>query len=399
MDKDQSVIHGEVKADFESVKKVFCENFSERNELGAACAVYHQGEKVVDLWGGHKDKERTIPWEEDTLVLVFSTSKGLCSVAMAVAHSRGYYDYKDRVSDHWKKYGQSGKEAISVRELFNHQAGVAAIDEVLTPKKIASTNNLMNELAAKEPDWEPGKRHGYHAFSLGWYQSELLRWTDPQGRRLGQFFTEEIADPLDVEFYIGLPDDIDEKRVASIKGFNIRSILAVFSRFPSEMLVALMNPWSMTSRAMAPFDMRMPSHLNNSEYLEVEIPAANGVGQIRDIAKVYGLLAIGGDKVGINDRTLQELTAEASSPRGGMKDMVLKMETSYNLGFFKPFKGFDFGSRQAFGTPGVGGSFAFADPERNLGFAYAPNRMDTYVLNDPREYALRKAAIRCIDKQ
>lgn len=394
---DTPPINGSVAPGFERVGTAFRENFVERDELGAACAAYYRGEKVVDLWGGYRDAAGTEPWAEDTLVLVFSTTKGLAATAMALAHSRGLFDYEDRVATHWEAFGQRGKEEVTVRELLDHRAGVAAVGETLTPERIADRERLSELLAGKRPDWEPGERHGYHAFSLGWYESELLRRTDPEGRTLGRFFASEIAEPLDVEFYIGLPEAVAAERVAEVVGFHPIRMLTAVGGFPWRMVLALANPRSVTTRALSPFDIRSPAELNDPAYRRVEIPSGNGIGRVRDVARLYGLLAAGGDRIGIGTGTYDELTRRATPPPGGRTDVVLKTETSYSLGYWKPFEAFAFGSPRAFGAQGAGGSFAFADPARTLGFAYAPNRMGTALWNDPRELALRNAVFACID--
>jgi CubicO group peptidase (beta-lactamase class C family) len=167
--------------------------------------------------------------------------------------------------------------------------------------------------------------------------------------------------------------------------------------FPPRLLLSLANPWSLTSRSLSPFDTSTPAELNDPAWRRLEIPAGNGIGRVRDIAKLYGALATGGERVGIDDATYDELTARPGTPPAGRTDAVLKTETSYSLGYCKPFDGFAFGSDAAFGAPGAGGSFAFADPDRNLGFAYAPNRMGTHLWDDPRESVLRNAVLDCID--
>lgn len=210
--RDPPSIDGTVKAGFEIVEDVFRTNFVERGELGAACAVSHRGETVVDLWGGYRDIDRTDPWTEDTLVLLFSTTKGVVAAAVARARSEGLFKSEDRVADHWPAFGQHGKSRITIRELLAHQAGLAAIDATLTPERIADRESLLGLLTRKQPDWEPGTRHGYHAFSLGWYESELLRRTDPQERTLPAYFAEEIAEPLDIEFYLGLLEGVTNER-------------------------------------------------------------------------------------------------------------------------------------------------------------------------------------------
>lgn len=395
----EPVVGGTVASGFERVRAAFRRNFSQRNELGAAVAAYRDGEKIVDLWGGYRDAEATSPWTADTLVLVFSTTKGLAAAGMAHARSRGLFEYDERVAEHWPAFGENGKDSITIRDLLGHRGGVAAIGRSLRPADIANRDAFLDRLAAKEPDWEPGTRHGYHAFSIGWYESELLRRTDPDGRRLSTYLQEEILGPLDAEFYIGLPDDVDRDRVADMVPFGLLDVVRNVGSFPPRLLLSLANPLSLSARALSPFDMSTPAELNDPRWRTVEIPAGNGVGRVRDIAKLYGELAAGGERIGLDAATSEELASTPTPPTGGPVDAVLKTETSYSLGYWKPFDGFSFGSKSAFGAPGAGGSFAFADPERNLGFAYAPNRMGANLWDDPRESALREALLSCLDAE
>jgi CubicO group peptidase (beta-lactamase class C family) len=397
MSSTTAPIRGTVDDAFRPVLDAFRTNLAERGELGAACAVVHRGDVVVDLWGGHRDVARREPWTADTLVLVFSTTKGVAATAMAHAHAAGLFDYDDRVADHWPAFAAAGKGDVTVRELLAHRAGLAAVEGTLTPARIADREGLMADLAAKRPDWPPGQRHGYHAWSLGFYESELLRRTDPEGRTLGRYVAEELADPLDVEFYVGLPDDVAEGRVADVEGFGMADLLTSVRSFPPRLLLALANPHSTASRALNPFDVGSPAELNDPAYRSLEVPAGTGVGRVRDLARLYGLLASDPGAVGLDDTAVAELTERPAPPPGGSTDAVLRTETSYAAGFWKPSGAFRFGSSAAFGAPGAGGSFAFADPERGLGFAYAPNRMGTHLWDDPRERALRDAALDCLD--
>lgn len=213
-----SLIHGEIAPGFEKVRTEFQRNFAARGEFGAACAVYLKGEKVVDLWGGYRDIKRRLPWERDTLVLVFSATKGMAAMTIAVAHSRGLLDFDKPVAHYWPEFAQNGKEQITVRQLLSHQAGLSVIDRRLTPKVLKDLDQVAAILAAPRPAWEPGTRHGYHSATLGWYEGELIRCVDPRRRSLGQFFQEEIAQPLGIEFYIGLPARIPDSRLAIIDG-------------------------------------------------------------------------------------------------------------------------------------------------------------------------------------
>src|SRR5436190_2757826 len=226
------MISGSVAPGFEDVQEEFRRNFVDRGELGAAVAAYVGGEKVVDLWGGYRDDHRQERWEEDTLVLVYSTSKGMSAIAVALANSRGLIDYDERVATYWPEFAQNGKGSITVRQLLAHQAGLSGLDARLTARVLADLDGLAEALAAQEPAWRPGTRQGYHALTIGWYEGELIRRVDPQHRSLGRFFADEVAAPLGLEFYIGLPSDVDPSRVARIKGASIRSMLSHFGAMP-----------------------------------------------------------------------------------------------------------------------------------------------------------------------
>lgn len=381
---------------FEPVRTAFEENFTRRNEVGAACAVYLHGEKVVDLWGGYRDSGRATPWSADTRVLMFSATKGVAAAAMAHAQARGLFDRDAPVARYWPDFAQNGKASVTVRQLLAHQAGLAAIDGKLTPADIADQETLMDRLAAKVPDWAPGTRHGYHAWSLGWYESGLLRCVDSKGRTLGQYFAEEIAAPHGIDFHFGLTGDNTGAPVADIIGFGIPDALGAIGGFPWRMLAAMANPWSITTRALSPFAMRSPAELNDPRWRTLEIPAGVGIGQVRDVAKLYGILAAEPGRLGLDAAAAAQLAARPPAPSGGARDMVLKTETAYNLGFWKPTERFAFGSESAFGAPGAGGAFGFADPGTGLGFAYAPNRMGTALWDDPRDIALRRAVDSCL---
>ena len=213
-------IHGFVQPGFEAVREAFAENFSLRHELGAACCIYQHGEKVVDLWGGIRNAETGDAWEEDTMVLVFSATKGFAAMAMALAHSRGWLDYEERVCTYWPEFAQEGKDKITVRQLLAHQAGLFAFTELVDKSVVADLDRLAIVLARQKPAWEPGSHQAYHAISLGFYEGELLRRVDPRHRSLGQFFQDEIASPLGLDFYIRLPESIPNSRLAVLEKAN-----------------------------------------------------------------------------------------------------------------------------------------------------------------------------------
>jgi CubicO group peptidase (beta-lactamase class C family) len=390
----EDMFGGDVEEGFGPVADAFRANFASGAEIGAACAVYQDGAKVVDLWGGYRDGRTSRPWEEDTMVTVFSTTKGVASIALAVAHSRGLLDYDERVATYWPEFAQSGKGEVTVRQLLSHQAGLPVIDIPLKLEDLASLDRMAEVLALQAPVWDPGARHGYHGITLGWYEGELIRRVDPAGRSLGQFFADEVAAPLGLEFHIGLPDDVPAERLATIHGYKPPEMLFHLGEMPRKFVTGFLNPRSITYKAFGnPRVLGLINNYNRRELLRLEIPAANGTGRVRDIASAYGELATGGRRLGITSVTLDALANSAVPPSGGLMDVVLRLESIFSLGYVKPFPSFRFGSSAglAYGTPGAGGSFAFADPDTGVGFAYAMNRSGFHLWDDPREVRLRSA--------
>lgn len=392
MKQTNVAISGHVKQGFEAVREAFVENFTRRNEIGAACCVYYRGEKVVDIWGGIRNKRTCAPWEEDTMVIVFSTTKGLSGLAMALANSRGLFDYDERISKYWPEFAQQGKDKITVRQLLAHQAGLFAFDETGDKSIIADLDRLAVVLARQKPVWEPGTRQAYHALTLGYYESELLRRVDPKHRSLGQYFQEEIAAPLGLDFYIRLPEEIPNSRLATLEQANLS--LAMFrSRPPIPLFLAAMNPLSNLRRAL--LGSLLPLDKEHVYARNFEVPAGGGVGTARAIAQAYSVFATGGKELGLREETLRQLMAPAVAPTHGFHDEVMKVDIWFSLGFAKPSPKDPFGHPGSFGMPGSGGSFGFADPEAKIGYGYVPNRMNRY-LQDPRDLALRTAMYRSI---
>jgi CubicO group peptidase (beta-lactamase class C family) len=389
-------IQGRVASGYEEVGHVFEDNFRTRNELGAAVAVVVENQLVVDLWGGTANPKTRQPWLEDTMVNMFSVTKGMAALAVAHAHSRRLFDYDERVAAYWPEFAVNGKQDITVRTLLSHQAGVPAIDTPLDLDALADPDVVAAAIARQTPEWSPGEKHGYHSFSLGFYESELVRRIDPQHRTLGHYFADEIAAPLGLDFYIGLPDDIPDERIAHLAMNWYRAkMLLNLNKLPSEFLKASFNRKSLTARVFAnPKAATDVTEYNNRAAYRVEMPSANGVGTARSVALAYGEFASGGDRLGIDAATLDALSQPATPPTSGIVDEVLRIDTQFSLGVMKPFPGFEFGSPQAYGTPGFGGSMGLADPALQMGFCYAMNRAGYHMFNDPREQLLRDAAMR-----
>ena len=379
-------IEGVVAPGFEAVRTEFERNFEQRGEIGAAVAAYWHGEKVVDLWGGRRTPESDAPWNEDTMVVVMSSTKGLSAMTLALANARGWLDYEAPVARYWPEFAQHGKASVTVRQLLGHEAGLVLLDEQLTLEKLRDLDYMARLLARQRPAWPPGTRHGYHTMTLGLYMQELIRHADPAHRTLGRFFHEEIAVPLGLDFYIGLPPRIPDERLARVKPLSRwRGILAL--RYtPPAVTMKMIRPGSLLRRSF----MGLGIDPNDRSYLEVEVPAGNGVGTARAIARAYAAFAAGGAEIGITPETFARVTAPPVV--AGRLDEVLGIPSYFSLGFMRTGPEVWFGSSQrAFGSPGAGGSFAFADPDAQLGFAYVMNKLDFYLTNDPREKALRDA--------
>ncbi len=388
-------ISGFTKPGFEAVHRAFADNFERRNELGAACCVYHRGEKVVDLWGGVRDKAIGEPWEEDTMVIVFSATKGMAALAMALAHSRGLFDYDERVSTYWPEFGQEGKEDITVRQLLAHQAGLFVLDEPLDAALLTDLDRLAAMLARQKPAWEPGTCQGYHAVTIGFYEGELLRRVDPEHRSIGRYFQDEIATPLELDFYIRVPDEIPDSRLAPMhRPRAARMMLSLFTMPPS-LALAGMNSRSNLRRALLGSELPETEARGRVYARNLEVPAGGGVGTALALARVYSEFATGGKELGLREETLRELAAPAVLPTLRSRDECLKVEARYLLGLSKPGPGYAFGHPSSYGAPGSGGSFGYADPHYQIGFGYVPNQMGTH-LDDPRADALRKATYRSI---
>lgn len=382
-------IGGSVARGFEPVREAFIENFTRRHELGGACCIFLDGEKVVDLWGGVRDRVSGQPWREDTMAIVHSTTKGLAAMVMALAHSRGWLDFDERVCTYWPEFAQRGKERITVRQLLAHQAGLFAFDEPVDRDVVADLDRLAGVMARQRPIWEPGERQAYHAISLGFYEGELIRRIDPAHRSLGQVFADEIAGPLELDCFIRVPESISDLRLAPLEP---PSLWARLTGMPLAFLLKSMNRRSVLYRSLI-------ANPGTQFYLDprrvvarnLEVPSGGGVASARAIAKAYGVFASGGRELGLRPETLAALMAPAVPARHGFVDECFGGPAQFSLGFMKPSDGFRFGHPGAFGAPGAGGSMGYADPAMRIGYGYVTNRMGMHLDGDPRDVALRAA--------
>jgi CubicO group peptidase (beta-lactamase class C family) len=308
-------------------------------------------------------------------------------MTLAVAHSRGWLDYEKRVSTYWPEFAQHGKERITVRQLLAHQAGLHVLDEPVTRSLVGDLDRLAIVLARQKPAWEPGTRQAYHAITLGFYESELLRRVDPLRRSLGQFFQDEIASRVGLDVYLRLPPDIPDSRFATMTRPSWREM---FQGFPIRLAIDAMNRRSPISMALRGSEL---PHDDTCVYARnFEVPSGGAVGTARAIAHAYSVFATGGHALGLRQETLELLAAPAVPPARGSYDECMKVHgVQFSLGFMKPTAAMPFGSARSFGSPGAGGAFGYADPVAGVGYAYVTNRMGTRLSGDPRDVALRDA--------
>ena len=373
------------------MRDAFVENFVRRRELGGACCIFRHGEKVVDLWGGIRNKRTGELWAPDTMVVVHSATKGLAAMTLAIAHSRGWLDFEERVCAYWPEFAQNGKERVTVRQLLAHQAGLFAFDEPVDRSVVADLDRLAVVLARQKPAWEPGTRQAYHALTLGFYEGELLRRVDPLHRSLGQFFQEEMALRLDEEVYIRLPEAIPNSRLAILAPPTFFEVLRGFGlRF----MLQAMNPRSNIYRALSTNPgSRVYQDEQRIYARNLEVPSGGGVATARGIAHAYSVFVTGGRELGLRKETLDLLAAPAIPPAHGFYDECMKTSgVQFSLGFMKPSPLWPFGSNdRSFGSAGAGGCLGFADPEVGIGYAYVTSQMGTRLTGDPRDLALRNA--------
>jgi CubicO group peptidase (beta-lactamase class C family) len=314
-------------------------------------------------------------------------------MTVALAHSRGWIDYDERVARYWPEFAQRGKSRITVRQLLAHQAGLFALDVPIDRALVADLDRLAIVLARQTPAWEPGTRQAYHAITLGFYEGELLRRVDPAHRTLGQIFQDEIATPLGLDVYIRLPESIPNSRFATLERPGLIRMLA---DFPFTLLLDTLNPHANIVRALR--GSELPHDERRVYARNFEVPSGGGVGTARAIAHAYGVFASGGRELGLRPETLRELAAPAIAPARGFHDECMKGEVQFALGFMKSSPGWPFGSPDSYGAPGSGGALGFADPVAGVGYAYVTSQMGARLTGDRRDLALRDALYACLQK-
>ncbi|WP_405836936.1 serine hydrolase domain-containing protein [Streptomyces sp. NBC_01518] len=380
MSEHQPAVDGHCDPRFTAVRTAFEENFRDRDELGAALTVTVDGETVVDLWGGWADAARTRPWERDTLVNVWSTTKGPVALCAHILADRGLLDLDAPVAAYWPEFAAAGKENVLVRHLLSHRAGLAGLREPHSLAQLYDWELTTERLAATEPWWEPGTQSGYHALTYGFLVGEVVRRVS--GLLPSAFLEREVTGPLGIDFTIGLPEK-EAGRAAELvhpPAASASEQAAIFSQLAPAAIAALTNPVAGATEA------------NTPEWRAAEIPAANGHGTARAVAALYGVFAGRGTYDG--HRFLSPEAAErVREGQGSCRDLVLGAgfahDTEVGLGLWLSGPNGSYGRNpRAFGHDGFGGSFGLADPEAGVSMGYVMNRMGPHIADDPRKMTL-----------
>ena len=377
-----TVVQGTVAPSFEPVREAFAANFErpgEDGELGAALCVYVDGALAVDLWGGFADTARSRPWRADTLANIWSATKGIVAIAVAMLVDRGKLRYEDRVAQHWPEFAQAGKADITVAQILSHQSGLNGFAEPTTPDDFYDWNLVTSRLAAQAPFWPPGSAASYHAMTYGFLAGELIRRVS--GQDVGRFVRDEIALPLGADIFIGLPREL-EPRVAEM----------VAAQAPA--LTSGPPPAEIPGRAIGNPKLD-PRVANTRAWREAEVPAGNGQASARGLGRVYGAIAAGGTLDGVRllspegiDRLRHVLHRGPDlllGERHWAAGVSLNVQPAYGP------------HAETFGHTGWGGAFGCANRERGVGIGYVMNRMGAQLIGNPRGASLAAAVFAAVD--
>lgn len=402
-------IFGTVAPGFEEVRDTFRKNYEDNwdnREAGSALSVYYKGENVVDLWAGYADVEAKRLWKEDTMVVIFSSTKGLAALCVAMLVDRGHLDFKKPVSHYWPEFSQHGKELITVEQLLEHEAGLASTETVLSYEILKDHANIDGILAKTKPQWDPGTRHGYHAVTMGPLIDALIRRVDPKGRTVGQFFDEEVSKPFGIDAYIGAPLELDHRIGRSV------NVQATFSHYVygfrsfgflrDYVLMSLLGGSDSFFQESIDKcgDVCEFDRMADPEIRRIEVASANGVATAKAVAKLYGILANGGkqgNKVLLSQKLLKEYI---NDERGLTPDLVLfDLPLRWKYGMNVIPQGENAGN--VFGSAGAGGQVGYADPNNNLGYGFVSRYMSPMgmQLSDPRFKNLQESVLRAIKRR
>ena len=352
---------------FSAVRDIFAENFENFGEAGAAVAVTIDGRPVIDLWGGVVDKDTKKSWQRDTIVNVYSTTKGMTAICAHRLVEQGLLDLNAPVAKYWPEFAQAGKADVPVHMLLTHRAGLPALSEKMPEGAAFEWDTMTGALARQKPFWEPGTHYGYHAITFGWLVGEVVRRIS--GKSLGAFFRDEVALPLGLDFHIGV-DPKHDARIATLYPAEPSPEIARKMEQIQEEVLAKMDPALVAAGGNIPIQ---GTH-NSEAWRRAEIPAANGHSDARSLARVYGALACGGELEDVSVLSPESI-ARATTEQSAQPDAFFGSPIRIGLGFRLSCDGNMGPNPGSFGHRGAGGSLGFADPDRRIGFGYVMNQM------------------------
>jgi CubicO group peptidase (beta-lactamase class C family) len=373
-----SEVSGATAPGFEGVREAFAANLAGGQEIGAAVSAYVNGRKVVDLWGGVADPADGRPWERDTMQVVYSTTKAVTAACALLLAQRGELDLDAPVAEYWPEFAANGKERIPVRWLLTHQAGLPTLDHPISRIEAVAWDPMVEALAAQRPAWEPGTAHGYHGLTFGWLVGEVVR--KASGRTIGTYLAEEIAAPLGLDLWIGLPKS-EHHRVSRVIAVPpdldamARIDLDALPEPMRDVMAAYADPASLTARSLLTL-ITPPLDHNDPDEQSAELPSTNGICTARALARFYAALIgeVDGQRI-----LTADTVAAATAERAAGVDRILRVPVRIGTGFGLPTPGAFWYTPTAFGFPGYGGSLGFADPATGLAFGYVMNHVQEGV--------------------
>ncbi|MDP1794133.1 MAG: serine hydrolase domain-containing protein [Acidimicrobiales bacterium] len=384
-------VTGNYDARFQSVVDAFVRNYHDNDEVGASLCVTHEGETVIDVWGGAFDRESGKPWDRDTISIVMSCTKGAVALCAHVLASQGLLDIEAPVAEYWPEFASNGKEHATVRMMLDHSVGVPAMRGEMAPDFMIHWDQVVERLAAEAPFWEPGTRNGYHLVNFGWTVGELVRRVS--GKSLGTFFQEAICQPLGIDFWIGLPES-EEPRVSDMIPSPPPDTGGHISKF---MQVIMSEPESATRVAMSNM---LSQKTQGRAWHAAEIGGGGGITNARGLAGMYRPLALGGDELISAEQLRKARTGSVATNL----DATLQIATRFGLGFMLSMDNRDKYDKDsvvmgehAFGQVGMGGSIGFADPSLGLSMGYTMNRMGPGILLNERGQSLVHETYKALD--
>ncbi|MEM8769656.1 MAG: serine hydrolase domain-containing protein [Pseudomonadota bacterium] len=376
----QLELQGDVDSRFAPAADAFLNGFETGRDTGAALAVFLAGEPVIDVWAGHRDRRKTEPWARDTLCCVFSSTKGVAALCILQAVAEGSLELDAPIAAYWPEFAAAGKQALTVRHILSHQSGLVGLREPVEANLLYDWDAMCTRLAAEAPWWEPGTQHGYQARTFGFLLGEVLRRAT--GQRIGDWLRSRMAEPYDLDFWVGLPEP-ELKRCAQMVPARLKAGAPPPPESVRQLFAAMQDKTTATAAAFQNPSMG-PGYMNSTEFRTAELPAMNGHGTARALARLYALSP---------EILPAELLAQAASTQSLGEDEVLKSLTHFGLGFMLHHPEAPLGRPGAFGHAGAGGSMAFYDPDTELAFCFAMNQMEQGVVNGGQSAQLCAEAV------